>query len=464
MFGLILKPLGMLATGNVRGLVSFLLGLVLVGALWESSLVGISTRPTATAIMTEVGAEIINPILQNHSFGLSQSLYNSLQQQAAAQPSKPVAVPGINAQTVVILGSDIKGKSFADGTRVIYGKVAEAYYDKNGQNIFNVPSQVSQIISAISLLPQAVANQVTKDSGAPPPPSVPLPPVSAIGLSLGTLTASGHAQVLSLDYWLLGAAGALALLLALFGRGWGRLTAVAWAVFSSTIPGLFGIGAIVFFQTRNPAIFAPYAGLLKAVGSAFIPVYVGAAGAAVAALLVAGVGDFAGGLIAAGRKARPAPARPLPYGSSQLGESFGGPARRPSPAPAQPYGSPAAYGAAPDQTLPYGPPSGRDAWAPAPANPQWSSAGSGSPWPPAEAEAPWGQPTPWNQPSRSGPVGPSQPSYGRQVPSEQPRPPQRPPSPYGESPYGQRSPDGPGGPAWPPQGDNPEPWPPRQGR
>jgi hypothetical protein len=477
MLGLVFKPLSMLATGNVRGLVSFFLGLALLGALWETSLVNLSSRPTATTLMTEVGVEVINPILVHNSFGLSLSLYRTLEQQASAHPSQPISVPGINAQKVVVLGSDIQGKTFNDGMRVIYGKVADAYYDSNGTGVFSVPQQVSQIVSAISLLPQAVANQATQAAGAPQPPSVPLPPVSAIGLSLSTLTAQGHAQVRSLDYWFLGAAGILALFLALFGRRWGRLTNVAWAVFSSTIPGLFGIGAIWFFRARNPAIFQPYDGLLSAIGSAFVPVYVGAAAAAVAALILARVGDFAGRLLAVGGRAEPRAGERAALsgfgaakGHAQPNAGYGAPAYRrptppqPQPAPQAPYGSPL------DPTQPYMPQSGRGAWPPASSNPQWtpSSAGSEPLWPPSSpADAPWPQQQPaWDQPQRSGPVGPTGPAYGRPVPSEQPWPPQGPASPYGQSSYGQgtrNTPNTPAGQGWPPQDDEADPWTPRRG-
>ena len=479
MLGLVFRPLSMLATGNVRGLVSFFLGLALLGALWETSLVNLSSRPTATALMTEVGVEVINPVLVHNSFGLSQSLYRSLEQQASAHPSQPISVPGINAQKVVVLGSDIQGKSFNEGMRVIYGKVADAYYDNNGAGVFNVPQQVSQIVNAISLLPQAVANQATQSSGAPQPPSVPLPPLSAIGLSLGTLTAQGHAQVRSLDYWFLGAAGILALFLALFGRRWGRLTNVAWAVISSTIPGLFGIGAIWFFRARNPAMFQPYDGLLNAIGSAFVPVYVGAAAAGVAALILASVGDFAGRLMAArGRAERRVEQRAseraaalagsgAPNGRAQPNGGYGAPAyRRPTP-PQQPRGPQDPYGQPLDPTQPYAPQSGRGAWPPASASPQWppSPAGAQPLWPPSSpADAPWPQQQPsWDQPQRSGPVGPNQPAYGRPVPPEQPWPPQGPASPYGQSSYGQSNPNTPAGQGWPPQDDEADPWSPRRG-
>jgi hypothetical protein len=470
--GLVLKPLGMLATGNVRGLISFFLGLALVGALWETSLVSVSSRPTATAVMTELGAEVINPILQHNSFGLSQNLYSSLQQQAASQPGKPITVPGINAQKVVVLGSDIRGKNFADGTRVIYGKVAAAYYDNNGNDVFAVPSQISQVVSAVSLLPQAVANQATQSSGAPQLPSVPLPPLSAVGLSLATLTAQGHTQIQSLDNWFLGIAALLALLLALFGRRWGRVTNVAWAVISSTIPGLFGIGAIWFFWARNPGLFQPYTGLLNAIGSAYIPVYVGAAAAGVAALIVAGAGDVVGRImVGRGRAAERATARASFGGTraqSQPAEMYSAPTYRERvPTPPPPRRPQESYGSPRDPAPPYAQRAGGEPWPPASAGAPWqpSPAGTQPQWPPASpADSPWPpQQTPWDQPPRdrpaSGPVGPSQPSYGRPAPSEQPWPPQAPqgpasPSPYGQTPSGQTYP---GRQPWPPQ-DDADPW------
>jgi hypothetical protein len=468
---LIFRSFGMLATGNFRGLFSLLLGLALIGGLWQTSLSLMSTRATATAIMTDVGVEFINPILENDKLGLSQSAYASLEQQATAHPTQALTVPFLNPQRVQVLGSDIAGKDFNHGMTIIYGKVAAAYYDgDNLTGLFAVPASVTQalsLLSKVSPLPQA--SQSGQAAGAPQLPSVPLPPLAAVGLSLGTLTAQGHGEVQSLDYWFLGVAAVLALLVALFSHRWGRVTGIAWALISSTIPGLFGIGVIWFFWARYPATFQPFSLVLKDIGGAFVPVYIGAAILGVVGLALAGIGDFVvklAGVRPPAKVRSPAPAGAArAQGWDEPAGGLGRPVSRPpvgtgpSYAPAEPYGQ---GGRVPplEPTQPFQPQSNRDPWAMPPVGS--SRPPTGADWPPSPAAAPprppspsWAQPdsSGWNAPDRPGPVGPSQPAYGRPVPPEDPWSRPGPPPPFG--------PPNPARQPWPPQ-DDPDPWPPRR--
>jgi hypothetical protein len=286
----VMRILGMLATGNVRGLITLVLGLALVGGLWETSLYNLSSRETATAAMTEVGVELVNPLLVNNSLGLNNTLYGALQAQAKANPSQQLSIPGLKVQ---VTGRDIAGKSFTEGSRVIYTKVAARYYDGGWTAVLAAPDSVTRGLGALALLPQAVASQGAKQVGAPQLPSVPLPPLGAVGLSLQTFTAAGHAQVLALDKWLVGIALLCLLLLAVASKRWQRLTAPAWALVTGALPGAFGIGVIAFFWARNAALFQPFSGLLHALAGAFVPVYLGAMALGVAALVVAWIGDVA---------------------------------------------------------------------------------------------------------------------------------------------------------------------------
>jgi hypothetical protein len=285
----IMRILGMVATGNVRGLATLVLGLALVGGLWETSLYNLSARATATGVMTEVGVELINPVLVQNSLGLSDTVYAALQAQAKANPTQPLGIPGLK---VKVIGRDIAGKSFTDASRVIYAQVAEGYYDGGWTAVLAVPNTLLRAFGALAVLPQAVASQGAKQVGAPQLPSVPLPPLGAVGLSLQTFTAQGHAQVLAVDKWLIGIALACALLLALASPRWQRLTAPAWALISGAIPGALGIGVVAFFWARNAAGFKPYVGLLHLLAGAFVPVYIGSIGIGAAALVVAWIGDI----------------------------------------------------------------------------------------------------------------------------------------------------------------------------
>ena len=293
--GLIIKPLAMLATGNLRGLFSFLLVIALFGALWETSLVNLSSRATATAVMTEVGIEVVNPALQRGSAGLSEVGWAALQAQAIANPTKPVASPGLK---VTVLGSKIAHKNFTDGTRVIYGAVAQAYYDGGAGAVFSAPGNILPSGLLPSLIPGlGGSSSGSKPSTGPQLPAVPLPPLGAVGLSPTILTAAGHRQALSLDEWLIGAALLLALLLVLSSRRWAKLGNVAWSFIVAAVPGLVGIGLVWVSVTRAPASFSAVSGLLKLLSGVFVPVYAGSAAAGVAGLVVTGLGGVVTDLV-----------------------------------------------------------------------------------------------------------------------------------------------------------------------
>jgi hypothetical protein len=417
-----MRILGMLATGNVHGLITLVLSLALVGGLWETSLYNLSSRGTATTVMTEVGVELVNPLLVNNSLGLNNTLYTALQAQAKANPAQALSIPGLK---VHMTGRDIANKSFADGSRVIYAKVAAGYYDGGWTAVLAVPDSVTHGLGALALLPQAVASQGARQVGAPQLPNVPLPPLGAVGLSLQTFTASGHAQVLALDKWLIGIALLCLLLLAVASKRWQRVTAPAWAVVTGALPGAFGIGVIAFFWARNTVLFQPFSGLLHALAGAFIPVYLGAMAVGVAALVVAWVGDIATHAVdmrkaaAARERAQaerqaayhaPAPKYRPPVGGAQDYSDWGYQERRP-------IGSPGAGGQAGMGGRAGAPPNapGRPAAAPGAA---WQSSPPGTGWSPASPA--YGGPT-WDL----APPPPSQPKPPGQgwAPSGTPRAP-----------------------------------------
>jgi hypothetical protein len=472
---LVMRIMGMLATGNVRGLATLVLGLTLVGGLWEASLYNLSSRATATSVMTEVGVELINPVLVNNSLGLSNTLYTALQAQAKANPAQALSIPGLKVQ---VTGRDIAGKSFADGSRVIYQKVADGYYDGGWTAVLAVPDSLTRAFGALAVLPQAAASQGAKQVGAPQLPSVPLPPLGAVGLSLQTFTAEGHAQVLALLRWFLGIAAAAAALLALASTGWRRLQAPAWALISGAIPGAFGIGVIAFFWARNSTTFAPYSGLLHLIGGAFMPIYFGAIAIGVLALVAAWVGDIITHTVGVNQAAK---ARVREAAAAQA--AFQAPApmyRPPSSAGASGYGGWGGY----QERRPIGSPGGSAGGRPAypqgpqgqqgrpiarsgpagPNAPAWQPSAPGAGWqqPPRPARQPYSNPN-WGQQ----PAAPPSPSGPRQgwMPPDDPRSPYAGPSWGSEYPDPQWSPDlgadqrsrgpqdGPGG-QWP---DSP-PW------
>lgn len=465
----LLKPFAMLATGNLRGLFAFLLTLALFGALWETSLVNLSTRATATAVMTDVGIEIVNPALQRSSFGLSQAGWAVLQAQAIANPTKPVVIPGLKVQ---VLGSQIAHKSFADGSRVIYRAVAQAYYDHGAGAVFSVspptilpPSLLPTLLP--SLTGKSTASQpTTTPTTGPKLPTIPLPPLGAVGLSPAILTADGHQQALNLEKWLIGAVVLLTLLVSLSNRRWRKLGHPAWSYIVAPIPGLMVFGFVWYWVNRTPAAFAAITGLLKLLGGVFVPLYVGSAAIGVAGLVVAAIGgaitDAVGTTLRARREAKA-------WKSSHMD----GPRPAPRYVPGVPtpsYGGPQDFGKSWPESATYPPDKAEPSWqAPAPS--------SGAPSPnyspdrrePAGAPAPQrGYPSPAFQPGgyASDPYGPLPPLGPQDPPSVGgwPPPPQfgpadatwpapgRPPAPRGydsgqqdDSPWGQRD-----APPWPP--------------
>ena len=458
--GIILRPFGMLLTGNLRGFFSFLLGLALVAGLWEASLASLSSHATATAIMTEVGVEVINPVLVGHSFGLSQTAYATVQKSASAHPTQPIAVPGLKVQ---VLGSEIKGLDFASGMRVIYAKVADAYYIGGAGGVFDVPAPLAHTLNTLALLPQAATSQAEKAAGVPHLPNVPLPPLSAVGLSAATLTAAGHAQVMSLLYWFLGAIALLALGVMAFSRGWARVTNVAGALIGGAMPGVLGLGVVWFFWTRYPERFQPFAGLLNLlIGRVLLPVYGGAAALGVAGFLLAGVGTLVMKMLAIRQAAAPRAA--VGVGAGRVGEAQGwdpsaGSFARPQyrPAPGSGYGQGSEFGHPYGGQNPNGsqapngwggyPPSGDAdrAFPPYPDQPQRPQSSGGAAWP---------QGPTWNQPGSTAQQWPSQQPYGPAGAGNQQPWPTQPQRPHRQSGPSKQTPPG---------RDDPDAWPQRRG-
>ena len=191
--------MGGLVSLPFRMLFSFLLGVALFLALWETALFNVSARPTAVGLLTEAGVGIINPALTHSAlgtFGLSESGFAAIQTAAAAHPNGPVTIPGLNVE---VRGSEIAGKNFDDMTRVVYGKVAEKFYDGGAGAAFSVPSQLQQALGLLSFIPVLGGASTTLNATASP--------LAAVGLSLNTLTAAGHTQVQTFMLWLWAAAG-----------------------------------------------------------------------------------------------------------------------------------------------------------------------------------------------------------------------------------------------------------------
>jgi hypothetical protein len=339
--------------GRLRGWILGLLAFTLLGALWTTALSRVSERATATALLTDIGTELLNPLLVANGSGLASGAYAGLEASAQANPNQPLAIAFVKP---TVLGREIIGKDFAAGSEVIYHHLAEAYYDGGASAAFSLPPQLQQLVNVYTPFTQVPSNL----PGAPnqpttsPLPSLPIPqlpnfaePVyAAVGISPTTLTRSGHdfEVMWSGRFWL--ASLALAALLALFSEAWGRLANVGWAVFHSAwhITALLLLAA--FLASRNPAQATHYQGILGLVWGAFFPVYLGAT---VGGLVVVGIAKLAPQLLKRGA-AEPAGAPafgqggpPNPWKARQSGAAEGDDLPPTAPMPGYPPARQRAY-------------------------------------------------------------------------------------------------------------------------
>jgi hypothetical protein len=418
-----MRVFGMVLRGNLRGIFSFILGLALLGALWNASLYLLSSQESATGILTDMGIQVINPVLTKSQIGgLSQSALTSITKNCASTAT----VPGLK---VAVDCSRLKSAANLDAaTVVLYQAVADRYYQHGIGGIFaaNVPQPVVDLLSGRSILP--TLNTVNMPNGksvnVPHLPDNPLFQLgSYVGLSFSTLTLQGHDDARTRMLWFGGVALALLLVIGLTSKGGKRLTAMGHALIGGAFPGVLGIGLVWFLTIRYPTQAAPFTVLLNYLGKAFIPVYVGAALLGVLFYVVAFVWRMVAKSVSAGEK-KPEPAlvgataRPR----AEIGGSFGGGGG---------YAAPPRY--APPSPVPGGngpqyPPRYRDAdpwaqqqqpWRQPPAGPTWpqpqSSGWDNGPtqaYPPASGGAPY---TPQGDspyaPQRGAPYAPSDGQY-----------------------------------------------------
>jgi hypothetical protein len=300
---------------TVMNFAAIFLALALLGALWSTALARLSDRTTAVTLLTKAGTDLINPLLTANGSGLAQDFYQQLQAQARAHPAQVMAIPFAK---VHIKGSAIAGKSFADGTRVIYAAIATAYYNGGPSGAFALPPQLQSLVGSYTPFVQQ-AQQINS-----PLPGVPLPQLpafasglwSATGITPTSLTAAGHDQAVSRSYILWGISVALALLLVLLSTGWDRLWRVAWPLFHSSwhIALLGVIGTILVH--RDIAHTGPYQGVMDLIGGTFMPVFYVAALAGIAGIVIALVGRRITAQAAAQASATPARAPAMTYAAA----------------------------------------------------------------------------------------------------------------------------------------------------
>ena len=87
---------------------------------------------------------------------MTESSYAKLLQTATAHPNQSLALTFLK---VGLPGKIIVGHPYSEGVRLIYGKVAEAYYDGGATNVLNLPPQLKQVLDTYGLFTSGNALQ-----------------------------------------------------------------------------------------------------------------------------------------------------------------------------------------------------------------------------------------------------------------------------------------------------------------
>jgi len=256
---------------GLRGIIYTVFGFILLSALWVTSLTFLSARPAATDLLTEAGASVLNPFLAGRDLGVTETGYATLQSAAKAHPDQPLS---LSVLKVVVPGREIIGRSYQDGVRAIYTHVAATYYDSGPDAVFNVPTELKQVLPNFALFNP---DNIPILPGGPTVTQLPpfLQPLFVFtGLTPTTFTVSGHQRLLDLLPWFWVAAAVLGALTFLLNRNERKISGLASSVIHATWPvvavllGLL-IAANFFFKQQ----VGPYSGVLSVVGRAFLPTY-----------------------------------------------------------------------------------------------------------------------------------------------------------------------------------------------
>ena len=247
---------------GVSGLAHTLFGTVLLVALWVTSLALLSARPTAVALLTEAGAQTLNPQLihvTNGVIGITPASYIKLENAATANPAQPL---DLSILKVSVPGSVIVGKNYDDGIRAIYGKVAEGYYDNGPQSVFALPADAQKALGTFGMFSAATGTATPSLPQTPNLPTLPSflqPLFTIIGLSPTTFTAAGHDSIASLLLWFWLAAAITAVVALLTTPGERRFTSLARTVLHGSWPVLGIFGLVYAFSPSSPTPSRPIA-------------------------------------------------------------------------------------------------------------------------------------------------------------------------------------------------------------
>jgi hypothetical protein len=267
--------MGLMSLLNFRRSIYAIFGTLVLVTLWVTSLTLLSAQPTATALLTDAGAQVLNPFLVAHQTGVSQSTYASLERDARAHPSQPLA---LSVFKVRVLGSEIVGRGYDDAVRIIYSHVATMYYAGGAGAVFTLPSDLQKLLpsSSYGLFPSTGASSSQLVPGVPIPAQLPgllQPFFTVTGFTPDSLTDAGHQRIAGLLPWFWLATLVLGGLTLLLNRDEKRLSSLAASVAHGAWPVILVLGAAWIFSLLNPTAFAPFRGAYGLVAGAFLPIY-----------------------------------------------------------------------------------------------------------------------------------------------------------------------------------------------
>jgi hypothetical protein len=262
--------MSLFSLSGLRGWLYGLFGTLVLSTLWVTSLALLSARPSATELLTDAGAQVLNPFFVQHGTGLNQATYASLEASARQHPAQALALPLL---TVRVLGSEITGRGYDDVVRLVYGRVAGAYYDGGADAAFAVPPELKSALPNFALFNPT---NVPIVPGGPAPSQLPIflqPFFTFVGLTPDTFTAAGNQRLLALLPWFWVATVTLGAAAVALNRSEQKLAGLAHGVLHSTWPIVALLGGLWIAALFYKTTFAPYLGMLTVVSRAFLPVY-----------------------------------------------------------------------------------------------------------------------------------------------------------------------------------------------
>jgi hypothetical protein len=263
---------GMFSISGIRKTVYTLFGALVLTTLWVTSLTIISARPAATSLLTEAGANVLNPFLAAHEVGVTPSGYATLEQAAKAHPTQAL---DLSFFKVRVLGKEIAGLSYDAGVRAIYSHVASTYYDGGPSAVFSLPADVQQAIPNFGFFGGAITTpQLAPGISSPVQlPNFLQPFFTITGFTPDSLTYVGHQRIASLLLWFWVATLVLGALTLLLDRQEDKLMTLAASIAHGAWPVILVLGGAWIFSLIKPEAFAPYKAVYGLVAGAFLPIY-----------------------------------------------------------------------------------------------------------------------------------------------------------------------------------------------